>query len=407
MLNKTLGSYVDRTMSSKSKVMIIIDTMVIGGPGKGLFQLLRHADRSAFNYVLCNFRYPDPKSREFIDEARRQGINLRLLTQNFRFDPSPLREAVALAREEQCTIVQSHGYKSHLVAGYASRKLSIPWVAVNHGWTTENLKTRLYHSLDNLSLRRADVAVAVSPPLFQRLKILRPAPKRTELILNAIDPQELSGIEGGPFTRARAGFRRGDFVLGTFARLSPEKGHTHLFHALKNLLPRYPRLRLLLLGEGPHKPALVNELQTLGIDSYVKFLGYQSAMRDYYEALDLFVLPSLFEGLANVLLEAMSIGIPVIATRVGAAAEVITPGISGWLVPPADAEALATAIGQAVDDHLGRLRIARCGKLSLMPKFCPRARAARFIEIYQSLAPREVSPQLAESAPAPLQRAQQ
>jgi glycosyltransferase involved in cell wall biosynthesis len=373
---------------TKPRVLIIIDTATIGGPGKGLFQLVQRAEACGFEYVLCNFRYKRARNEEFIERAGALGLNLRLLTQRFRFDPKALVEALELARYEGCNIVQSHGYKGHLIALVLKWYYGLPWIAFEHGFTAEDWKVRQYQRLQLLAARFADLAVAVSPVLYATLDKLRGPARPTVLISNAVDPGEVRpGGESVEELRRALAFGAEDVLLGVFGRLSPEKGQIQAIRALAKLLPSRPNVKLLLLGDGPQRTALEHEASRLKVETAVRFVGYQSAPRAYFELLTLLVLPSLSEGLPNVVLEAMSLAVPVVATRVGAVPDVIEDRENGWLVAAGDPAALAATIDAALASRERLRAVALNGQKSVLSRFNADARAKQISELYFKVLP--------------------
>src|SRR4051794_23753100 len=135
-------------MSESIKPLIIIDTAIVGGPGRGLLQLLRTLELKSVNYLICNFLYRRSMSREFETTLREHNHNIHQLKERFRFDPLPLWELIKLIKRNKFSVIQSHGYKSHVMAAVISILFRVPWVAFCHGWTAENRKVKLYHSLD-------------------------------------------------------------------------------------------------------------------------------------------------------------------------------------------------------------------------------------------------------------------
>jgi len=371
-------------MAMKPKVCKILDTGIIGGPGKGIFQVLKYASPDVLDYILCTFEYRNPKSTEFIDGARARGLNIELVKERFRFDPSPIFQTAKLVKREQCNIIESHGYKGHLVACIVSKMLGVPWVAVSHGWTTEDWKVRLYHSLDMLLLPFADTALTVSPPLQEKISKLRGPNKPTQLIFNAVDETEISGEAGREVIRSKLNVNPDQILIGCFGRLSPEKGQHILLEAFKLSLVKNPSLRLVFVGDGPRRAFLEELADKFEIASQITFVGYQSAMRDYFEAIDLLVLPSLSEGLPNVILEAMALGTPVLATKVGAVELVITNNQNGFLVESGDASKLSERIDQAILNRQALANIGKNGKASLYPRFSPQERVKEILQVYHS-----------------------
>ena len=376
----------------KPNVLIIIASDNLGGPGKGLLQFIRHADRDRFDYTMANFLVKGNENTEFVRIARERGVNLQLLRQDSWLDPLLLLRALRLARAANTNIIQSHGYKGHVIGFVLSRWAGLKWIGVAHGWTNENRKIRLYNRLERWLLRRADAAITVSPRLYATVSALRGRRRPTFLILNAVDEQELVADVGGAEVRRRLGIAPGIPVLGVLGRLSPEKGQDLLLKAFAGALRVRPEATMLVVGDGPEAGSLKAQTRALGIEARVRFCGHQSAIRDYLEALDLLVLPSRSEGLPNVVLEAMCVGVPVLATDVGGVREIIEDGMNGWIVPPGDAEALESAIVRTLSDPARRREIAQRGRASLSPKFSASLRAARFLEVYEDVLGSRASP---------------
>jgi glycosyltransferase involved in cell wall biosynthesis len=155
------------------------------------------------------------------------------------------------------------------------------------------------------------------------------------------------------------------------ARLAPEKGHSFLLGALKLLLDQGHELELRLAGDGPSQQALSTLARDLGISSQVHFLGFLSEEEIISElhASDLCVLPSFVEGIPVCLMEAMAIGVPVIATNIAGTSELVKDGISGLLVRPSDSQALADAIVKMIDDYEFRLRATELGRKHVVRDF--------------------------------------
>lgn len=380
----------------KARVLVLIDTATVGGPGKGVLQLLRHAPAAEVEYVLCNFRYRRPRSEEFTLRAQEAGFRLARLDQRGVLDPSPIHAALRLLRRERCNLIQTHGYKGHVVAAMVSRLAAVPWLAVAHGWTGEDWKVRQYERLEQMLLRLPDIAVGVSPALHATLRGLRGARRRTELIPNAVDPDEVrGGVDGSGLRQACTGGDPQALLLGVFGRLSPEKGHRLLLEALGRI--GGAPVHLVVVGDGAERDSLERAARRCGVAERVHFVGYQSAMRDYYLAVDALVLPSLTEGLPNVLLEAMALGKPALATSVGAVPEVIEDGRTGWLVQAGNVDALAEGLRRLLASRGQLPAMGGHARRAVAVRFCPRARAAAFARLYrQLLSPRLAAPAMEE-----------
>ena len=157
-------------------------------------------------------------------------------------------------------------------------------------------------------------------------------------------------------------------LLGTVSRLVPVKGLIHLVAAIPEILRRCPRAHLALAGDGEERELLAAQAAALSVADRVHFLGFRDDVPAVIGALDLFVLPSLNEGLGKVLVAAMALGVPIVATKVGGVPEVVEDGRQGLLVPPADPAALAKAAITLLEDRAAAAAMGAAG----------RARAERF-----------------------------
>ena len=362
------------------KVLIIIDSAAIGGPGKGIFQLIDNAPNEKFDYVLCNFKYRKPTNTEFIDEAVRRGYKLTLLTQRFRFDPAPVFEVSKLITVSKITHIQTHGYKGHAIAFLLSRFKKIPWIAFTHGWTSEDLKVKIYQFVERRLVKYADVAVCVSPLLINVVRKIRGEKRDTRLILNAVaEPKDLDRNIGEK-VRSEYNVPNNCLLMACIGRLSPEKGQLILLKALARL--KEFNFYLILLGDGPQRRNLEKAAIDLGLRDKVSFLGYRSNLHNFYQAIELLVIPSLSEGLPNVLLEAMSYSIPVITTDVGAVPLVIEDERNGWMCQSGSSDILFEEI-KSVLSNKDLKAMGESGRKSLYPKFSIKERISKILDLYQ------------------------
>ena len=162
-------------MNIKPRVLIMIATEQIGGPGKGVLQFLEHAPAGTFEYVLCNF---DPKNHpvgQFVHEARRRKLNLRLLKQRVTLDPHLIIQARRVIREHDINLIQTHVYKASTIGFFLKLFCRLPWIGFAHGFIEESRKLRFYNRIDRLVLRRADRIVAVSNSMKALSRCVKPS----------------------------------------------------------------------------------------------------------------------------------------------------------------------------------------------------------------------------------------
>jgi glycosyltransferase involved in cell wall biosynthesis len=191
---------------------------------------------------------------------------------------------------------------------------------------------------------RTHALVAVSEEVRMSLsRQLRLDQSAIKLIRNGVAERQPSPVRAAELRRRIRG-TAGDVVLGTVGSLTPKKGHVFLLRALVQLLKRGVGCSLAVAGDGPERSSLESIAGHLGVSTRVHFLGEQRNVEDVLAAIDVFVLPSLVEGMPLALLEAMLAGKPVVATRVGGVPEAVTSDVNGILVEPGSGPALADAI---------------------------------------------------------------
>jgi L-malate glycosyltransferase len=175
------------------------------------------------------------------------------------------------------------------------------------------------------------------------------------------------------------------FVVGAVGRLEEQKGHAHLLSAWSQVQRVIPEATLLLVGDGRLREDLGRQAQELGLAERVRFLGTRRDLPLIFRALDLFVQPSLWEGLPLALLKAMGAGLPVLATQVSGVREVIRDGINGRLVVPGDPEPLAGAIAELYRYPEARSRLRAAARLTIRDNYSLEAMLARLEQLYLDL----------------------
>ena len=282
-------------------------------------------------------------------------------------------------------VVNTHRDKDTVLGALAALLAGVPHVVRTvhglreplGGWAA--VKARAYDALERMALRSVDVVIAVSDHTADALRRSGVRPARVTAIHNGIAPPAIRPPGLPARIRRELGIGPDALVIGTAGRLVPVKGHDGLLRAMAVILRVRPDARLVVAGGGPLRATLDRTARRLGIDRACVFTGHRPDVRDVIAAMDVFVLPSLSEGIPMALLEAMAIGTPVVATRVGGIPEVVEDGVTGVLVAPGDdaaraeaclelarhrdrARRLALAAGRRVSEDFSR---ERCGRALL------------------------------------------
>jgi glycosyltransferase involved in cell wall biosynthesis len=269
--------------------------------------------------------------------------------------PGTLGRLVALLRRLRPAVVQSHGARTNVYTRVAARLAGVPVVlATVHNslfdYEVSPWRRRLYVRAERVTSPLSDRVLAVSGAVARDLvERYRLAPGRVVTVRNGIEADRFRPERPAAEMRQALGLTPEDRVIGVAARMTEQKGHVHLLAALPAVVARHPRLVCLLIGDGPLRAALERRAAALGLGTTCRFTGAREDVADLLAALEVVVLPSLSEGLPFVLLEAMALGRPVVATTVGGTPEAVLAGQTGLLVPPADPAALASAVLRLLD----------------------------------------------------------
>lgn len=309
-----------------------------------------------------------------------------------RFPAAAVWRLARLIRRRGYDVLCTHDYKSNLVGWLAARLARCRQIAIFHGRTGHNVKSRTYESLDNLVLRRLDAVVAVSEATRRRLSFLErldgegrgAANGPVHVIRNALDIRRLEGSSMNNY-RETWGLGSEDVLIATSGRLSPEKGHLVLLEAFQKTLESNDRLYLAIAGAGRLRPILEREIARRGLENRVRLLGFLNDPTPLYRAMDIFVLPSFTEGLPLVVLEAGFFGKPVVATDVGGVREAAKDGISALLIPPGSPDALSRALLRLTEDKGLRERLGRGGREVVEREFSFSEHARRYQQLYDRL----------------------
>jgi sugar transferase (PEP-CTERM/EpsH1 system associated) len=369
----------------------VVHRLDFGGLENGLANLLHRLPRERFRHAVVSltdvsaFRERLPPEVPVVALDRRSGQDWGLYLKLFRTFRS-LKPALVHTRNLATLEAQIPA----LVAGVPAR------VHGEHG--------RDMHDLDNRSRRYLWMRRVLSPLVHRYTAVSQELtdyvtravgihPSRVTRICNGVDTVRFAPRSPRPPLPDPAAARRlaGRRLIGSIGRMQAVKDPLNLVRAWALLLEQSPALRprlgLVMVGDGPLYAAAESELAARGLLDLAWLPGSRNDTPDILAALDLFVLPSLAEGISNTILEAMASGLPVVATDVGGNPELVVPGETGALVPRADPAALARAIAAYVADDLLRARHGANARARSLRDFSLETMVARYREIYEALTP--------------------
>lgn len=290
-------------------------------------------------------------------------------------------------------LLHTHGYKQNILGTVAARLARVPWIVRTEHGVGESLsgwaaaRMQVYRRLNALAARHCSAIITVSRELADEWRAtLSGRGPRITVVRNGVPVPPTPA----PATRIRAelGIGADRIVFGTIGRVAPIKGLADLVEAAALLHRRDPRCAFLLTGEGPSRRSLEARAAELDLQGVVRFLGFTPDPAEVLAALDVFVLPSLGEGVPMALLEALALGKPVIATAVGGVAELLSPGVHGLLVKPGAPAELAQACERLARDPALRGRLGQQARRLVEEQLTARRMATQVHEVYRSLVER-------------------
>jgi len=329
----------------RKKILFLHVTLGTGGAERLRYMLLRHVDRNKYDIKLCCIGDKGEIGKK-IEQLGYEvdGLGLDYVFRNVRTTSSVIK----YLKKQKIDILQTSLFDANFHGRVAALACGIPHVITEEHSDHYQYRTIKYlpHILSDFLLARVKTSFVVCCSETLRKDIIKkemlPA-KKVITIKNCIDPGMHKINEPGESVRRRFGIKD-EMVFITVASLSNRKGHEYLIDALKILKEKGRRFKHFLAGDGPLKDSIYKKCEDCGLSADVIFLGNVDNVADYLNASDIFVLPSIFEGLPLVLMEAMFAGLPSVVTDVGANRELITDGVNGLIVPPADKDKLAQAI---------------------------------------------------------------
>ncbi len=357
-----------------------------GGPERQMLGLAHHLPET-HQSVFLSFA-EGGRCRSFLSTARHHGFEAVALKYDTPRLWSAAREIAGHLERVGADVLCCHGYKANLLGRLAARRQKIPVVAVARGWTGESFKVRLYEKLDRFHLRWMDRVVCVSEAQAARVRRTGVPSDRVRVIYNAIDPERFHE----PDTRYRAKLLRyfrqpRTQIVGAAGRLSPEKGFEVFVAAAERVLREQPSVGFVLFGDGPERARLQKQIHAAGMGQNFILAGFRADLDRFIPHFDLLVLPSYTEGMPNVVLEAFGAGVPVVGTSVGGTPEIIEDGVSGFIVPPGDAETMADRIFAALENPDELPEMGRRGRLCVQEKFGFITQAELYREAFAELCP--------------------
>lgn len=362
------------------KIAYILTPVDFGGSEKVNLTFLKNVNRDRFNIYPILLIRPWEKENHFQAQIREHhylvhtipvAIKKRTEGKDYFRVIRCIYALYKILSSEKYHIVHSHGYFADIIGIIVSRLLKIPHIATCHGFISNDNNLKIYNQIDKWSLRFSSRVIAVTDEIKNEL--LHNGIKESNIITirNATDnmsyKSELSALR---LEKKRLlDVDDNYFIIGYIGRLSKEKGVEFLIRACAILKERIMSFKLLIIGAGPERNDIELLSSELCLGGNVIFTGFLTDIEQWLPAIDVFALPSLTEGTPLALLEAMSSGIPVVASSVGGVPDIVKSGINGILVQPGNALEIADAIYMLYENKRLRIELGSEARITVDTQF--------------------------------------
>jgi len=328
------------------KVLLLTTHINIGGVGLYTLNLAKGLRQRGIDCIVAS------SGGSLLDYFRTEGIPLMHLDIKTKFEFNPklipsVRRLINFGKKTDLDIVHAHTRVTQVMAQVVSKFTEASFVSTCHGFFNKRKISRMLFPCWGNKI------IAISQAVKDHLKNDFNIPEKDITIIhNGIDFKKHEGVfikKEKEALKRKFKIRTGP-VLGSIGRLSPVKGYKYLLFALKDIKKDFPETSLILIGEGPEEPSLRAVTKKLGLEKSVIFMNSTLDTKKFLQIMDIFIFPSLQEGLGLSLLEAMACGKACIATTIGGISDIITDGENGLLVPPSDSYHLKEAIKRLLLD---------------------------------------------------------
>ena len=368
----------------------VIYRLDTGGLQNGIVNLINNMDTSKFENTICCLT----QGGDF-EKRLNKNIKVSKMFKKPGNDYQLYIKLIKYLKEIKPTIVHTRNWAG--MDGIIAAKMARVPIIIHgeHGFeitdlTGQNKKRKFIRKLVLSTM--VDKIVTVSKNLKKRLiNEIKIKPEKIIHIPNGVDTNKFN-IYKKEFTRKKFGFKKGEFIIGIVARLDPIKNHKTLISAFKEIVTIHPNTNLAIVGDGSLRNKLENQTYKLGIKDKVIFMGERNDVPEILKTFDVFVLPSLNEGMSNTILEAMATGIPVIASNVGGNPELVIDGRTGFLFPSNDVESLVQKIKTYILHPELKQKHGYNARKRVEEKFSLNQMVRRYEELYLELVERKLKP---------------
>lgn len=378
-------------------IAYVLTPIDFGGSERVSLNFIKAYDKAKFNIVPVILVRPWEPKPFFAKELDKLGIEYLTIP----VAKKPLEDGkdyfrilrcyrilFSILRSKKFDIIHTNGYFADILGVPISKLLRIPHLATCHGFIDNDTSLKLYNRLDIFFLRFSNRVISVADEIKEKLIYYGVFGKNISTLRNAVLLPDYSNDEIlniRELTRKKYDISESEFLIGYTGRLSEEKGLKFLVDSVRQILEIGVPIKVLFVGDGPQRSFLETMAKDLGVENNIFFAGFQKDVTKFFPAFDVFVLPSLTEGTPMALLEAMSFGSPVIATKVGGIPKVITHGENGFLISPSNTSEIASSVTELYNDQNYRTSLSHGAKTLIKDHYNLDLQVKKVEELYCAL----------------------
>lgn len=368
----------------KLRIMQFITPAGFYGAERWVIALANNADHDR---MICDLAVTQESPDQDLSVATyypREAGEVHYLPMKGRFDFRVVNQLVQVIRARKIDVIHTHGYKSDILGLLAARKAGIKCVSTPHGFSGNvGFKLATFIRIGTYMLRYFDRVVPLSEELMADMARFNVPRNKTVFIRNGVDLKEIDGtLTALPPRDPAAGKGR---ILGFIGQMIPRKGVPHLIQAFDQLHRHHADVRLQLLGDGSQRAELQAMAAALPCKDAVEFLGFRSDRLELLSRFSLFVMTSSLEGIPRCMMEAMAVGIPVVAFDIPGVDQLVEHEVTGLLAPHGDVPALVACCQRLLDDPALAQRLARNARQKIDQLYSARRMASEYEELFRQL----------------------
>jgi glycosyltransferase involved in cell wall biosynthesis len=364
---------------TKKSILHVVEDLKIGGLERVIESIVVGLDREKYHVeVWCLARGGD-----IAESLKRRGIPVIVLGLMSYYNPVHVLDLARRMKGEQFDLVHTHGYFASTFARLAAILAGVP-VIIQHLHTTYRSYKRRNVRIEGLFSLFSDRVICVSRAVQEfAVETLGIHPNRTCVVYNTASTPIGGASVDMESLRRSLGIEEGDFVITTVASLRKNKGHEVLMDAIHQLAAEQPRIRCLIIGDGPLRRFLEEKASRLGLEKQILFLGIQPDVGPFLKMSHALALATIYrEGLSVALIEGAAAGLPLLGSDIGGIPEVITDQANGFLIRPGDSAGLAAAVAKLMTNKQLRLTMGLRSREIYRSRFALEIMLRRIEEIY-------------------------